>query len=111
MCVIKSIYFIWFQGEVHVPQESLGTLLRTADALKVKGLAVPDDTITSSPNTESCRSDLTPTSNNNKKTVPSNTPSYPTTSKSNNATTTSTASPSLARKRKRPQGIVLLFLI
>lgn len=32
-----------YQGEVNVVQENLPTLIKAAEALKVKGLAVPDD--------------------------------------------------------------------
>ncbi|XP_068232846.1 zinc finger protein 768-like isoform X2 [Palaemon carinicauda] len=76
----KILTLLREQGEVHVPQSELGSLLRTAEGLQVKGLAVPDD----SPRISSSNPIV---------------PSVPSISRSHPPTL---SAPAQTRKRKRP---------
>ncbi|XP_018024864.1 longitudinals lacking protein, isoforms A/B/D/L isoform X1 [Hyalella azteca] len=40
---IEALLDFMYHGEVNVPQSSLGSLIKTAEGLQIKGLAVPDD--------------------------------------------------------------------
>lgn len=40
---IEALLDFMYHGEVNVPQSSLGSLIKTAESLQIKGLAVPDD--------------------------------------------------------------------
>ena len=40
---LEDLLDFMYLGEVNVPQEKLGNLIKVAECLKIKGLAVPDD--------------------------------------------------------------------
>ena len=41
---LEALLDFMYKGEVNVPQTDLGSLIKTAESLQVKGLAVPDET-------------------------------------------------------------------
>lgn len=85
--------FVFPQGEVHVPQSELGSLLRTAEGLQVKGLAVPDDSPRVSSSSLSSTTPVVPS-------IPSVPRSHP---------PTLMAPSHLRGKRKRPAGMVSIY--